>query len=104
MKQDRETREVLLGRTVSEQTFGVVSPVLEPDEESEWLISDGSGVLRVVVEDDEFLRAVKDGRVVFTSGCSIVCELEVTQWMTGEGVRSEYRVRSVMEVIPPEEM
>jgi hypothetical protein len=61
-------------------------------------------VLRVVVDDEEFLRAVKDGRVVFTSGCSIVCELEVTQWMTGEGVRSDYRVRNVTEVIPPEDL
>ena len=104
MNQDRETRDVLLARTVSEQAFAVVSPVLDPDEESEWLISDGTNVLRVVVDDKDFLEAVKDGRVAFTSGCSIVCELEVTQWMTRDGVRSESRLRNVVEVIQPEDL
>ena len=39
MNQDKESKELLLARRVSEQAFGVVSPVLDPDEESEWLIS-----------------------------------------------------------------
>ena len=36
--------ESLLDRTVSEETFDIVSPVLDPGEESEWLLSDGEEI------------------------------------------------------------
>ena len=101
---NQRDKESLLDRKVAEETFVIISPVLDPDEESEWLVSDGKEVIRVVVVDQEFLQAVKDGKVTFTSGCSIVCELEVTQWLTEDGVRSDYRVHHVTEVIPPREL
>ena len=85
------SQETLLDRKVIEGTFEIISPVLDPDEESEWLISDGGDVLPVVVQDREFLQAVKEGEVSFASGCGIVCELEVTQWLNADGVRSDYR-------------
>ena len=93
--------EQLLHRKVIEGAFAVISPVLEPEEESEWLISDGTEVIPVVVTDREFLQAVKEGQVGFASGCNIVCELEITQWLTDEGVRSDYRISHVAEVTPP---
>ncbi len=96
---NRRRKESLLDRKTVEGTFTIISPVLDPDEESEWLISDGEEVIPVVIEDREFLQTVKDGEVSFTSGCVIVGELEVTHWLTEEGVRSDYRVRRVNEVI-----
>ena len=91
----------LLDRKVTEGTFTIISPVLDPDEESEWLIYDGNGVIPVTVADQDFLQAVKDGEVTFVSGCTIVCQLEVTQWLTTEGVRSNYELSHITEIISP---
>ena len=52
----------LLDRKVTEGTFTIISPVLDPDEESEWLVSDGNEVIPAVVADQDFLQAVKDGK------------------------------------------
>ena len=90
--------ESLLDRTVSEETFAIVSPVLDPEEESEWLLSDGEEVFPVVIRDQEFLDAVQSGEVTFVAGSSILAELEVSQWLTQEGVRSEYRVKWVISI------
>ena len=100
MNQKGEESESLLYKKVERGSFAVISPVLDPDEESEWLISDGTEVIPVVIQDEEFLQAVKEGQVGFASGCNIVCVLETTQWLTGEGVRSDYRVSCVTEITP----
>ncbi len=98
----QQNGESLLDRTVSEETFAIVSPVLvDPREESEWLLSDGQKVFPVVIKDQEFLDAVQNGGVTFVAGSSILAELEVSQWLTPEGVRSEYRVKRVIRVTDP---
>ncbi len=96
-------KESLLDKKVIEGVFTIISPVLDPDEEKEWLITDGDEVFPVIVHDEDFLQAVKEGKVSFTNGCQITCELEVTQWLTNEGVRSDYQVRQVAEVTQPED-
>ena len=93
--------ESLLDRTVSEETFDIVSPVLDPGEESEWLLSDGEEIFPVIIKDQEFLDEVQRGKVTFVAGSSIVAEFEITHWMTEEGVRSEYRVNRVIRVMDP---
>ena len=91
----------LLDRKVTQGTYTIISPVLDPEEESEWLVADDNGVIPVTVADQDFLQAVKDGRVTFASGCAIVCQLEVTQWLTPEGVRSNYELNHITEIISP---
>ena len=97
----QQNGESLLDRKVSEETFAIVSPVLDPGEESEWLLSDGKEVFPAVIKDQEFLDAVQSGNVTFVAGTSILAELEVSQWLTQEGVRSEYRVKRVIRVTNP---
>ena len=97
----QRNEESLLDRTVSEETFAIVSPVLDPEEESEWLLSDGEDVFPAVIKDQEFLDAVQSGEVTFVAGSNILAELEVSQWLTQEGVRSEYRVKRVISVTNP---
>ena len=83
---DEPDREgIPAGQKVIEGTFTIISPVLDPDEEEEWLITIGDVVIPVVVVDQDFLQAVKEDKISFASGCSIVGELEVTQWLTGKG-------------------
>ena len=99
----QQNGESLLDRTVSEETFAIVSPVLDPGEEPEWLLSDGQKVLPVVIKDQEFLDAVQNGDITFAAGSSILAELEVSQWLTSEGVRTEYRVKRVIRMMNPED-
>ena len=99
----QQNGESLLDRTVSEETFAIVSPVLDPGEESEWLLSDGQKVIPVVIKDQEFLDAVQNGDITFAARSSILAELEVSQWLTPEGVRTEYRVKRVIRMMNPED-
>ena len=90
--------ECLLSRTRSRRTFEIVSPVLDPSKEDEWLISDGEQTIGVTIEDEEFLEAVRSGEISFAAGSSIVADLEVTHRIVNGGVKSKYRLTQVVEL------
>ena len=93
--------ECLLSRTKSRRTFEIVSPVLDPSKEDEWLISDGDQTIGVTIEDEEFLEAVRAGEISFAAGSSILADLEVTHRIVNGGVKSKYRLTEVVEVTEP---
>ena len=97
----KEGNRTLLSRQVLEQTLTVVSPVLYPDEEAEWILSDGLDTIGMTIGDEQFLDAVESGAITFTAGCSLLAEVEIAQWMTPDGVLSQYRITRVLDVTDP---
>ena len=91
----------LLSRSKSRKTFAIVSPVLDPSKEDEWVISDGEQTLTVTINDQDFLEAVRTGEISFVAGSSILAELETIHRITRGGVLSEYRLTEIIEVTDP---
>lgn len=99
---NQRDEEVLISRTMEVRTYEVISPILEPGDDDEWIVrEEGRPETRVVIQDDDFLDDVRNGRVGFIRGCRIECRMQETRWMTREGVRTEYRVREVIQTTNP---
>ena len=94
--------EILLSSSTDVSTYKIVSPILDPREEDEWIINDGKQDINALVRDHDFLEAVRDGMVTFVHGSTIECQLQVTNWMSKEGVRTEYRIENVLRTTNPE--
>ena len=95
------TKKEILERTTERKSFTIISPVLDPSEESEWVLSDGGEVFTAIITDENFLDSVQAGEVGFSAGTTLLAELETTHWMTDVGVLSEYRIREVLKVETP---
>lgn len=70
------------------------------DERYKWLMSDGNGTLNVDVVDETFLADVDQRRITFAKGDILRVSLRVKTWRTVHGLKTEYTVVSVLEVIP----
>ena len=90
--------ECLLSQSKSRKTFDIVSPVLDPSKEDEWIISDGEQTLTVTIEDKNFLEAVRSGEIVFVAGSTILADLEIVHRITKGGVLSSYQLTEVITV------
>ena len=90
--------ECMLDKIIEQREYTLVSSVLEPDMEREWVISDGQTKFRATIDDQEFLESVRSGETRFGTNCGIVCEIERTTWFSLDGIRTECRILRVIEL------
>lgn len=95
--------EILISRKAGVKTYEIVSPMLDPGDDDEWIIREGKQEMQVLIHDLDFLEAVQEGLVFFTHGCLIECRMQETRWMTPEGIRTEYRIKEVIRIRNPED-
>ena len=93
--------EILISRRTEEKTYEVLSPMLDPEDNDEWILRDGRAEVKAHIHDLNFLEAVLEGMVTFTHGCRIQCRMQESRWMVPEGIRTEYRIKEVLGVRNP---
>ena len=71
-------------------------------EGNKWRFSDGESTFWADIEDEAFLKRVREGRESFSSGDMLRCRLEVTQLRRDGRLHTERRVLEVLEHIRTE--
>lgn len=66
-------------------------------EGNKWRVTEGDLNYWVNIEDDDFLRKVRDGREQFGAGDSLRVTLHTLQWDTAEGLKAERTIKKVLE-------
>lgn len=81
----------------NERRTMVFSPVsVSFKENNKWQMSDGQNALYVAMEDPAFLQKVTEGEP-FAKSDLLICEVEIRQWQTTTGLRTEYAIVKVLE-------
>ena len=71
-------------------------------DSDEWRLTDGSATFTVKMRDKSFESRVQRNLERFASSDRMQCTLEVRQWRTEHGVRTEYDLLEVIDHPPPE--
>ena len=87
-------REVLVEQT-DRAAFSIVSLTFK--EDNKWRLNDGNADIRVSMNDQEFLKLVKESRVAFAKGDILICDVRKTQMREGLRLRSDYAVERVVK-------
>ena len=87
--------ENLILKDNRKMAFSIVSLTFK--EANKWRLSDGSAIVNATISDQDFLERVDQSLEVFAKGDSLICMVDVSQWQTSQGVRSEYEVTQVIE-------
>ena len=95
----RKREEKVISVTTERRVYEVISPTLDPRRENQWILDDDGRKIPAIIQDLDFLDAVRDEGIIFASGCTIDCEMQETWWETAEGIRMEFRVTQVHETL-----
>jgi hypothetical protein len=94
-----DTPERVLVDETTEAVFEVVKPSF--DENLKWMFSDGNAKFSADIVDDVFLAKVDSREISFTKGTVLKVRLRRKSVQTPIGLKSEYIVLKVVDVIPP---
>lgn len=75
--------------------FSIVSLTFKDD--NKWRLSDGSGTISATISDEHFRESVNNSLAAFSKGDVLVCTVNIRQWQTTSGARTEYDVIKVDE-------
>lgn len=81
----------------AEAAFTIVS--LSFHDDNKWRLSDGQSQVWVRIEDEDFLRQVKENEVAFAKDDVLLCRVRIEQWQTTSGLRTETTVLKVLKHI-----
>lgn len=87
--------DVLILEDTRKMAFSIVSLAFK--EDNKWRLYDGSATIHATISDHEFIRRVDQNLERFAKGDSLICMVDVRQWQTTNGVRTDYDVTEVLE-------
>ena len=87
--------DVLILEDTRKMAFSIVSLAFK--EDNKWRLYDGSATIHATISDYEFIRRVDQNIERFAKGDSLICMVDVRQWQTANGVRTDYDVTEVLE-------
>ena len=92
-----EIQELMLDETRT-HVFSIVSLAFR--EGNKWRLTDGQLTFSVSMKDGEFQSRVDNNAVAFSKGDLLVCDMRTVQWLTHQGIKTEYEVINVNEHMP----
>jgi hypothetical protein len=87
--------DYLLVDDIRTMVFSIVSLTLKDD--NKWRLSDGSSTISATISDSAFRDSVNNSTAAFSKGDVLVCTVNIRQWQTITGARTEYDVIRVDE-------
>lgn len=78
-----------------ERIFHIVS--LSFMEGNKWRLSDGKTTIYVSILDDDFLRKIKIGEILFGNNDYIKVKLRIRQWYEGNDLKANYEIVKVLK-------
>ena len=90
-------QELMLDETRT-HVFSIVSLAFR--EGNKWRLTDGQLTFSVSMKDSEFQSRVDNNAVAFAKGDLLVCDMRTIQWLTQQGIKTEYEVIKVDEHMP----
>ena len=87
-----EIQELILDDTRS-HVFSIVSLAFR--EGNKWRLTDGQLTFSVSMMDDDFQQRVDSNAVAFAKGDLLVCDMRTIQWLTHQGIKTEYEIVKV---------
>ena len=89
-----EVQELMLDETRS-HVFSIVSLAFR--EGNKWRLTDGQLTFSVSMMDDDFQHRVDNNAVSFAKGDLLICDMRTIQWLTHQGIKTEYEIVKVNE-------
>lgn len=93
-----ESEENAITTFTREVALTVVAPNFR--EGNKWRFTDGSGDVWATITDAEFLKEIEAHRVTFGKNDVLLCCLNVTQWQTRSGLKSDAIITKVTKRVP----
>jgi hypothetical protein len=87
--------DILLIDEVRKMVFSIVSLAFKDD--NKWRLYDGAATIHAVISAKEFLNRVDQNLETFAKGDVLICMVNVKQWQTQSGAKTEYDVIEVLE-------
>lgn len=87
--------ESLLIDDTRKMAFSIVSLAFK--EDNKWRLHDGQSTISALIDDTAFLERIDKSLISFSKGDVLICMVEVKQWQTETGTRTEYTVKQVLE-------
>lgn len=70
------------------------------DRGRKWRLSNGAQTIQAEIEDEDFWRRVETSEVSFARDDYLVCTVRMDQWLSSNGLRTEYVIARVEQHIP----
>ncbi len=83
----------------SERTAAFEVVTLSFDDRYKWRFTDGNATFTAAIGDDRFFDAVQKRQYHFGKGDYLKVKLHAKTWMTDAGLKTEYRIIEVIDVI-----
>lgn len=90
----------ILSESVAEKALQVIS--ISFSEGNKWRFSDGSASFLAEITDENFLHDIDTMRLNFSKGDMLLTDLKVTQYMSGDSIKTSYEVTKVKKQINPQ--
>lgn len=78
--------------------FQIIKPSFDP--KYKWMLSDGNATFGVYIKDQRFLDLLERRQVTFAKGDVLRVRFKRKVWRTESGLRTEYEILLVIEVVP----
>jgi hypothetical protein len=112
----RHARKILETVKKDEVPYFAPAPFEEPVSESEriaafevvtvsfedkyrWRFTDGNATFTAIIDDEQFFDSVQKRQVYFSKGDYLKVKLHTKTWQTEKGLKTDYRITHVLEVI-----
>ncbi|MCK4841954.1 MAG: hypothetical protein KAT04_08730 [Methylococcales bacterium] len=84
---------------INDQTTTVSLQIVSPAfvEGNKWRFSDGVQTFYAEIKDDAFLKRVQDSEEVFAKSDILTVKMQLVQWITAKGMKSEYFILEVIK-------
>ena len=90
-------QELMLDETRT-HVFSIVSLAFR--EGNKWRLTDGQLTFSVSMRDVEFQHRVDNNAVAFAKGDLLICDMRTIQWLTHQGIKTEYEIVKVNKHMP----
>lgn len=87
--------DTLLIDDTRKMAFSIVSLAFK--EDNTWRLHDGQATISALIDDAAFLERIDKSLISFSKGDVLICMVDVKQWQTETGTRTEYTVKQVLE-------
>ncbi|MBI5193237.1 MAG: hypothetical protein HZA08_07340 [Nitrospirae bacterium] len=89
------------GVTVDNEQAALLEIVrLSFEEKYKWTFTNGNMIFNADIEDVEFLNKLNRREILFAKGDILKVSLYTKSWQTEKGLKTEYKVLRVIEIIP----
>lgn len=90
----------ILSENTTEKALQVIN--VSFSEGNKWRFSDGSASFLAEITDKHFLQDVNSMKLNFSKGDMLLADLKVTQYMSGDAIKTSYEVTKVKKQINPQ--